>query len=925
MSELVFTAPWALLALLGLPALFWLLRLMPPAAKKIDFPALILLQNLAKQEEKPAHTPWWLLLCRLAIAALLILAASGPVSNPPAAPPGSGPLILVVDNGWAAARHWPARQEMLQTWLRRAEMSGREVILMPSAATGEGLANNEDKEPSNIARLSARSALAEINKITALPYITDHAKLLRALEDLPRLDSHSIWLSDGIETDTRQALAKRLLALGSLDIHLDDPSNPALLLRPPQRLAQNEGLKITLLRAPAAGDLSVPLRFTAASGEMLATLILTFKDAETSAQATLKAPANLINQIAEISASPKLANTVFLTDQQWQKRKIGLVSASGSAPQPFISGNYFIEKALAGSADIWRGTPIDLLAKKPDILLLDEGVMLSRNEQAALQKWLSAGGLLIRFASDALAEAPDDLLPMPLHPRLRNLGGSLSWQAPLKLGKLCETCPLAGLTLPEDVRIQRQALAARDAKMESNITSIWLTAEDGTPLISAQNRGQGLLVFFHTGSAPAASSLPLSGLFVQILNRLLPLAAANSNTASTKSLPLYQGLDAYGTRLEAEHFKLPDGSLPKLSHKNFPNSETKSGPPPTQQTPPGLYGTGAAKFAHNLGAVLAQPQAAENWPRGAEILPYAHTSESKNLAGLLLFLASLLFLLDFAISLYLRGQVPAASLRARHMKAILIFCFFATALPANAQEIIPAGAGAALHTTLAYLKTGNPEQDKISEAGLQGLIRTLLTRTALNDVVIAAVRPEIDDLAFYPLIYWPLAVSQNSPFPQQQESALNDVAMEKLNAYMRNGGLLIIDLSAETDPSTLRRRTAGLSVPPLQLLDDKHVLSRTFYLLKAYPGRYAESSVWVAASDSANLDGVSPLVLTANRWAEAWAIDARGRYLFSPSPGGEEQREQALRMGVNLILYALTGTYKNDQVHVSTLLERLPQ
>ena len=72
-------------------------------------------------------------------------------------------------------------------------------------------------------------------------------------------------------------------------------------------------------------------------------------------------------------------------------------------------------------------------------------------------------------------------------------------------------------------------------------------------------------------------------------------------------------------------------------------------------------------------------------------------------------------------------------------------------------------------------------------------------------------------------------------------------------------------------------------------------------------------------------DGVSSILVTANDFASAWALDERGRPLYPAVPGGEAQREMAFRTGVNIVMYALTGNYKADQVHVPALLERLGQ
>ena len=60
-------------------------------------------------------------------------------------------------------------------------------------------------------------------------------------------------------------------------------------------------------------------------------------------------------------------------------------------------------------------------------------------------------------------------------------------------------------------------------------------------------------------------------------------------------------------------------------------------------------------------------------------------------------------------------------------------------------------------------------------------------------------------------------------------------------------------------------------------------------------------------------------------WAAAWAVDPDGRHPYATLPGGQTQRVLAYRFGVNLVMYALTGNYKGDQVHVPALLQRLGQ
>ena len=74
-----FAQPLVLLGLLSLPILWWLLRLIPPQPRRVDFPPTRLLFDIKPKEEQPRRTPWWLTLLRLLLAALVIIAAAGPL------------------------------------------------------------------------------------------------------------------------------------------------------------------------------------------------------------------------------------------------------------------------------------------------------------------------------------------------------------------------------------------------------------------------------------------------------------------------------------------------------------------------------------------------------------------------------------------------------------------------------------------------------------------------------------------------------------------------------------------------------------------------------------------------------------------------------------------------------------------------------
>src|SRR5215471_15987760 len=113
LGSLAFVSPCLLVALMPLPIIWWLLRVTPPAPRRIEFPAIRLLLGLVPREETPARTPLWLILLRMVLAALVIGAVAHPLLNPRAHLAATGPILLVVDDGWAAARDWPMRQASL--------------------------------------------------------------------------------------------------------------------------------------------------------------------------------------------------------------------------------------------------------------------------------------------------------------------------------------------------------------------------------------------------------------------------------------------------------------------------------------------------------------------------------------------------------------------------------------------------------------------------------------------------------------------------------------------------------------------------------------------------------------------------------------------------------------------------------------------
>jgi hypothetical protein len=342
---------------------------------------------------------------------------------------------------------------------------------------------------------------------------------------------------------------------------------------------------------------------------------------------------------------------------------------------------------------------------------------------------------------------------------------------------------------------------------------------------------------------------------------------------------------------------------------------------------PGLYGREDNARAFNLGrpGMMLTPLKLDQ-TIGDEALSALST---RDLKPWLLSAALALALADALAALVLGGGLAALRRGAGRLASGAGLVLFAILLlgPSLSRADDRTSIEAVHALRLAYVRTGDAEADQVSRAGLEGLSRTLGERTAVEPDKPFGIDLDTDELAFFPLLYW--QVPPNQP-------ALSPQAVQRLDRFMKTGGTLVID-TADADrnfgdgnagPGEARLRTvlADLDLPPLEPVPHDHVLTKSFYLLQEFPGRLATGRVWIeAARGGADHDGVASLIVGSNGWAAAWARDANGNALYPVTPGGEIQRERALRFGINLVMYALTGNYKADQVHVPALLERLGQ
>jgi hypothetical protein len=931
---LSFAQPALLLGLLSLPVLWWLLRVMPPRPRRIEFPPTRLLFDIAPKEETPSRTPWWLTLLRLTAAALVILAAAGPIWNPQTGVAGSNaPLVILLDDGWSAAASWDARIKAADELIANADNDRRGVALVPLSDPAR-----------DITIMPGGTARVALRQFAPKPYSIERVETLPAIERFLKAtgDGEIAWLSDGVDTGRGAEFLEGLSkTIGDRTLTIYEGAPPAHALV----AAENAAVKMTVKVLRANGSIAIDtgiVRGLDQKGSPIGEARYTFAPQDRETEAAFDLPVELRNDIARLEiAGERSAGAVQLLDKRWRRRAIGIVSGStNDTAQPLLASTFYLTRALAPFADVRLGDKgaaqqaiTQFLDQKlPMIVLADVGT-LSPEIRERLSAWIEQGGVLVRFAGPRLAQADDDLVPVKLRRGGRSLGGSLTWEKPQHLASFAADGPFAGLPVPKDITISRQVLAEPDAVLA---TKSWASLVDGTPLVTGEHRGKGLVTLFHVSADMRWSDLPMSGTFVEMLRRIVDISGYTSTpgagvageaTAETMApLRTLDGFGAFG----------PPPSTAKPLPADFRDRATID-------HPPGFYGPADGPLAVNTLAAADRIAPLDTSALKARRASYTN-AEPRDLRGILLSSSLALFMID-AIIIALLGGGIAALLRRRAVPAALAFALALSAItaiptPLRADANDDFAIKAVSQTHLAYVLTGNADVDSIVKAGMAGLTLFLAQRTALEAGDPVGIDPARDELAFFPLIYWPVVPGAQKP-PQD--------AINRIDAYMKQGGTVLFDtrdaIEAPPGPGgesqtpgmlALRSILSSLEVPELEPVPREHVLTKTFYLLRDFPGRFNSGQTWVetlpredddeaASKPARGGDGVSPIIITSNDLAGAWALRPDGQPMLPLSPGEPRQREFAFRAGVNIVMYTLTGNYKADQVHAPALIERLGQ
>lgn len=641
-GALSFSAPWVLAGLTTLPALWWLMRSVPPKPQLFDFPAMRILFDLTSEDQEPARMPLWQRILRLTAAGLVITGLAQPQWNTEAPLEGAGPVVLVDDNDWSSARNRTARIDEMKIVIERAESADRKIIVVQTAPS------QEKGAVSVSAPLTGAEARQMLLESKPQPWPADRAATARALDglDLPG-DTSVFWLSNGLNDDGALTLAQKLQQFGKLTVVQDSGTGARLLV--PATMSPDEPVAVIIRRADGQKDDIATLIASDDNGNAMQQVQVTLKAGETETRAEFTLTPEQRAQLLRVSIDgDNSAGAVVLMDERWRRRPVGVLSyPQGENEQSFLNDVSYVDRALSPHVDLRKGSLNELIGPDLAVLIMTDSASYrnSGDDFERIKSWVQQGGTLLRFAGPALSlSGPlvnDELLPVELHslPRANHDVKNVH-PAPFDAKS-----PFRDIPVASDVIIKRRVLAKPSSELEERI---WARFDDGMPMVTAKREGDGWIVLVHTSAGPEWGNLQLSGMFGDMMRAVVAHSrgVTNDSRFSDLDMPAIQTLDGRGSLI------YPPSSVKPLTRQAI--NENRIGP----QNPPGLYGNESIRHALNIAAAVPEMKSFPALPEGARAAVYSTDRGINDLSGPILAGAMSLLLIDLLVLMGQRGMLP---------------------------------------------------------------------------------------------------------------------------------------------------------------------------------------------------------------------------------------------------------------------------
>ncbi|KAF0184395.1 MAG: hypothetical protein FD163_1969 [Hyphomonadaceae bacterium] len=852
-SQIHFAHLGALFALAAIPLIWLVSKMIPPSPRTMALPTFKFLADLGSVSRNIQAAPIWLKILRsLALFCLIAAIATPYYSAGNGVKTTAEAVTIVIDDSWANANDW----EQIRA-NSKAIIENHAPI--NNATTQFRLMTSSQNAQMPISVLSNRDTLNFTEQLEPKPYLPDHRALTNRLKKLDQ-KSHIYYFTDGLRHDASDEFIGELKRIAIGKPNLLKPNSPLVTLNNIEATENGFAFEYKSF----AKNAREKVNFLSKDGEILGT------GQGENGRGSLALPANLVRKTAAASIAGQYnAGAHFMIAASVLPPLIG-IEGLGQADEPLVSDNHYIATAANMIGNVVQGDVDNLIAAKPNAIIFGDRNGFSPSEERALLAYMRHGGTIIRFmGAHAVGKQQDLIVCAPLSATPRIMASNFSWNG-ARIEPTPPLSPLFGVEINEEARPR---IVSVFQNAQSNV-EIWARLMDQTPLVSRRAIGLGQIVMIHTSASPVWSDISLYDSQIHILRRILQTSMANGISANTRPpsgemrpILLLNGF----------------GEIGQVSADQKPILPNQLVSAPNADYPPGIYaGNGSVHVLQAASSDLALRRL--DYKAQDFDLVSGFAKSQVDLRQTLFFIGFLALAVDCLIAALGLAFFRKSSNKFAEMATILLCLFvfsplLATSTPAIAQSTAAPKASAKMSDddlVLAYIITPDAATNLAAKTGLEGLSAALNARTNIRTTRIIGISPASDEMALYPIIYW-LLPANNRP--------MDAASAQALNRYMRNGGVLFIDTKGGGRERRIALQntqiaTRGLVLPPLEPPPENHVLHRSFYLLAGFPGRFANSNLWVEAQNSTNIsanDGVSPIIIGDGDWASAWAGGPHGR------------------------------------------------
>ena len=891
--EISFVYPYLLFIALFLPFIWIFLKTSPPLPNLKKFPAIIFLAKKKSLDQTPEKISYPMVILRLVILIFLIIGFSQPQINK--ANNNQIQNLIVLDNSWLSGTSWIDRKqkiiELIQS--QESELNNFSIITTTEFSKGNFF-NLYNKKPSEIIEF--------VSSLEPLSWEPNYSLLYKKLKENKRIYDNIYWFTEPLIDKDKESLysylsKKNLKIIKSSEkkilpiVKFSQKENNTyeFVISHPLNIF-SEGVidsfdqeKNLLYRVPYEGK-------SIQKNEIFFTKIY------------INIPLSIREKISyfQINKINSSATKIYLNKIQ-TKKTIGIVSINQNEKAlKFNSGNYFVDKALDNKFEIKKDSLENLIDMKLKLLFVDDLFLINKLIDAKIISWVKKGGTLIKFGgtntiNNMLDESESSLKDnFSLTGRIINVDSQLSLKKSLKISNISINSPLYGLTVPDDIKV-KQYIESQPSVTSKKI-NIWLSLENGTPLISSISLQKGKIIFFHIPSNATWSNLPLSYFFLEIIERIIN-QTQGEKLKKDKILKPFLNLNAMGELVK-----------PSAQSLNIDNKIIKDSVKVNYDYPPGLYKDNEDFYALNQSDNLYYDfKIVKDFK--SQGFQEITNNRTLNFKPFFLISAFFLFFLDTLVTLFLRQLLKIE--RTKFLLVILILIFSSSNSHSKSLDIEKV-----MSNKIGYIVTGNDKVDKITHNGLKVLSKFISSKTAAIFSEPTPIDLKEDKLLYYPIIYWPT------------DSGLNELP-KKIKRFLNDGGLLLIDCKLDELNfminkclDSFQKLLKNNQIGQFKEIDEKHAMSKSFYIINNFPGR-KNNSIYFATTELGDFDNTASVIIGNNDWVGAWAKNENNEFLFSLLQNDLKQRNVSFKFGVNLLIYSLTGNYKTDQVHIPEFLKRI--